>query len=846
MRILLIVLSFTAIIPLFSQEIGLTHENSGVDFSQNPGIYFSFEVDDRELLNKISRVVSIDNVNGNRVVAYANAEEFAQFLTFNLPYSVFEEPADEAIFTMLDEVDVRQITSWDFYPTYEGYISMMNQFATQYPSLCQVFSIGTSVQGRQLMMAKISTNVSVREPEPQFLYTGTIHGDELTGYVLFLRLIDYLLTNYGTDPKVTYLLDNVEIWINPLSNPDGTYKGGNSTVNAAVRYNANNVDLNRNYPDPEDGPHPDGKAWQPETIAFMQLAENNNFVMAGNTHGGAEVLNYPWDTWSRLAADNNWWIYVCREYVDTVHIYSPSTYLDGFNNGITNGFAWYTIDGGRQDYMNYFHNCRELTMEISNTKKLSASLLPVHWDWNYRSLLNYIKQVTFGVAGTVTDIETGDPLVAEITIEGHDLDNSHVYSENEHGFYQRLLEAGTYNLTFTAPGYMPVTVSGVSVSRYNKTTLNVQLDAGELDPHIGASDNHVITGSEVDFTDESFGRPVSWQWTFQGGQPASSSQRNPSGIQYNAAGSFDVTLTITNSDGETATTVFEDFIRVSPVYLMSNSAITTCNGLFYDSGGASGNYPNNSNLTITFTPATNGAKLRVEFLEFSLEPHSTCSYDWLKIFDGANTSAPLIGTFCGANSPGTIVATNLSGKLTFQFKSDASATSTGWKALISCILEQQISLNEGWAGVSSNVQPINPDIETLTAPIAQDLILIKGDDGIYHPALNINTLETWNARRGYLIKLSTANQLSIVGSPVQNKTISLNEGWNLIPVLSETPVSSASMQSVLGKKLVMMQEVAGFGVYWPAFQIQTLQTLTPGKAYYLKVTESVQFTFPNP
>jgi hypothetical protein len=180
-----------------------------------------------------------------------------------------------------------------------------------------------------------------------------------------LRLIDYLLSNYGTDPRVTGLVDNIEIWINPLANPDGTYAGGNNTVNGARRGNALFVDLNRNYPDPADGPHPDGLEWQDETVAFMQMAEEKHFVAGANLHGGAEVCNYPWDTWENLHADNDWWVYVCREYADTVHEYAVPGYMTDLDNGITNGFAWYWITGGRQDYMTYFQQGREFTLEIS-------------------------------------------------------------------------------------------------------------------------------------------------------------------------------------------------------------------------------------------------------------------------------------------------------------------------------------------------------------------------------------------------------------------------------------------------------------------------------------------------
>lgn len=829
--------------------------NQGViETPKSPDFYFrnlgeicvTFELEDNELLQKLTKIISIDNVNGNRVFAYANQREFEAFLDFDIPYNVIPHSTEIPVeITMLEKGDLQETTNWNFYPTYEAYISMMNQFAADYPALCSVFSIGTSVQGRQLMMAKISKNVNVREAEPQFLYTGTMHGDELAGYNFLLRLIDYLLSNYGTDPKATYLLDNVEIWINPLANPDGTYKGGNHTVNSSTRFNANNIDLNRNFPDPQDGPHPDGNAWQPETVAFMQLAENNHFVMSANTHGGVEVMNYPWDTWSRLTADNNWWIYVCREYVDTVHLYSPSTYMTYLNNGITNGYAWYRITGGRQDYMNYFHNCRELTMELSNVKRLATSNLEAYWNYNYRSLLNYIKQVTYGVAGTVTDLSTGEPLEAQITINGHDKDNSFVFTESGHGFYQRLLEAGTYNLTFSAPGYEPVTIDGVVVQRYQKTILNVHLDAGPLNPQVNAGSTIIPTGSSVSFTDNSGGKPTSWFWEFQGGQPGSSNLKNPAPISYFNPGNFDVKLTITNSQGQQLSKIFEDFIRVSPADLMGNKTITTCNSLFYDTGGANGNYSNNQTFTMTFLPGIPGSKLNVRFLEFGLEASTNCVYDWLKIFNGINTSSPLLGTWCGSNSPGTLTANNASGALTFQFKSDNSAISFGWKALISCIVTQEITINEGWTGISANTTPQNTDFYTVIQQIAPHIIYIEGNDGIYYPSNNVNTISAWNSRRGYLVKAGSSALFSIQGTPVLNKTITLKQGWNLLHVPTRTPISTNSLAQLLDPDQLVIREVAGVGIFWPGMGVQSLTHLFPGKAYYIRTNEPVEFIFPD-
>jgi PKD repeat protein len=682
-KLLTLVIALAVLTTSTAQQTN--NSDDAAQYFQNRGeIYFKFLHENADL-NQLTKIISIDKVNGTEVFAYANISEFTAFLKQDIAFELLPKPG-ELIKNprMRHNVDIREIDDWDFYPSYDAYIDMMYQFEELYPEICKIETIGTSIEGRELIAARISDNIDEVEAEPQFLYTGTIHGDETTGYVLFLRLIDYLLINYNSDAEVTDLVNSLDIWINPLSNPDGTFAGGNNSVYGATRYNANNVDMNRNYADPEDGPHPDGNAWQKETVHFMELAEAQNFTMSGNSHGGAEVLNYPWDTWPDLAADNSWWIYVCREYVDTVHLYSPSNYLNEFNNGITNGYAWYSISGGRQDYMNYFHNCRELTMEISDTKLLPASQLPDHWEWNYRSLLNYLKQATYGVNGVVTDVETGLPLEAMVYIEGHDFDNSEVFSREETGFYQRLLDQGTYDITYSAPGHYPVTIENVVVSRKVTTTVNVALDAGDLIADFTASSTAIPMGGEVNFFDGSFGSPVEWAWEFEGGEPATSSVKDPEGIMFAETGSFDVSLTITNTGGETETILKEDYISVNAEFLMGDQTITTCTGIFYDTGGDAGNYDDDEDFTMTFMPGATGAKVIVEFESFDVEYQSSCTYDWLKIYDGESTSAALIGTYCGTNSPGTIEATNDAGAITFDFHSDYSQTKAGWKALISC------------------------------------------------------------------------------------------------------------------------------------------------------------------
>lgn len=289
---------------------------------------------------------------------------------------------------------IDEMANWDKYPTYPVYVEMMQRFAQDYPSLCRLDTIGTSVQGRLILCLAIKgTNENITN-KPEFLYSSTMHGDEVTGFYLMLRLCDTLLSSYGTSDDITYMLDHVDVYINPLSNPDGTYHGGDQTVARAWRYNSNYVDLNRNYPDPFGTAALD--ELQIENEAMIAYVSDHNFSLSANLHGGSEVMNYPWDSFTSRQRQNehsDWWQEVGKRFVDTCRMYDNNRFRDVNNSGVIDGGDWYVISNGRQDYFNYYHGIREITMELSSTKTVSTDRLNGYWHCESHALINYIKEI---------------------------------------------------------------------------------------------------------------------------------------------------------------------------------------------------------------------------------------------------------------------------------------------------------------------------------------------------------------------------------------------------------------------------------------------------------------------
>jgi subtilisin-like proprotein convertase family protein len=366
------------------------------------------------------------------------------------------------------------------YHTYETLTSELQQIAATYPSIVRLYSLGLSVQGRNLWMVKITKNPDVEEDEPEVRFIAAMHGDEVVGKEMCVNLINLIVAGYGTDPRLTALVDQTEIWILPSMNPDGTA--------LVSRYNANNVDLNRNFPDQFNDPvdAPAGRAI--ETQHVMNWGYGHSVNLSANMHGGALVANYPYDGTASgasvysLAPDDALWESLARTYADRNLPMKGSNSDASFMNGVCNGADWYHISGGMQDWNYVWRGGKELTLEISNSKWPAGSQLPQFWEDNREAMLTYLERAREGLHGIVRDAATGAPLAATIHIGGNVRDT---LTDPDVGDYHRLLLPGAYTVEVTAPGYSKAHFDDVIVSASQiATRLDVDLTplAANLQP----------------------------------------------------------------------------------------------------------------------------------------------------------------------------------------------------------------------------------------------------------------------------------------------------------------------------------------------------------------------------
>ncbi|XP_037920515.1 carboxypeptidase M isoform X3 [Hermetia illucens] len=374
------------------------------------------------------------------------------------------------------------------YHNHDEMTRFLRATSARHPNLTALYSIGKSIQGRDLWVMVVSSSPYEHMiGKPDVKYVGNIHGNEPVGRELLLHLIEYFVTNYHTDPYVKWLLDNTRIHILPSMNPDGyavSKEGG--CDGAQGRYNARGFDLNRNFPDYFKQNNNRG---QPETDAVKEWISKIQFVLSGSLHGGALVASYPYDNTPNamfqsysstpsLTPDDDVFKHLSLTYANNHKKMSRGvackSAFPAFEKGITNGAAWYPLTGGMQDYNYVWYGCMEVTLEISCCKFPPAQELRRYWDDNQLSMIKFLAEAHRGVQGFVIDA-SGIPVErASLKIKGRDVG----FQTTRYGEFWRILLPGVYKLEVYADGFIPKEVDFVVVEQH-PTLLNVTLQPGK-------------------------------------------------------------------------------------------------------------------------------------------------------------------------------------------------------------------------------------------------------------------------------------------------------------------------------------------------------------------------------
>jgi hypothetical protein len=173
------------------------------------------------------------------------------------------------------------------------------------------------------------------------------------------------------------------------------------------------------------------------------------------------------------------------------------------------------------------------------------------------------------------------------------------------------------------------------------------------------------------------------------------------------------------------------------------------------------------------------------------------------------------------------------------------AESSLWITVLALPSGQDIDIPAGWSGISSYIDAINDSVTVLFEPIISDLTILMGMSQVYWPGQGINTIGTWNTHQGYKIKVNNTVQVTFSGVPDSVKTLNLNNGWNIIPVLNNAPVNVSQLFDPIGSTLIIIKEIAGNNLYWPDQGIYSLVNLMPGKAYMVATNAACSVTFPD-
>ena len=266
------------------------------------------------------------------------------------------------------EVEGFEFGSMGGYYTFSEVVTELDSMRLLYPDLITVKqSIGSSINNVDIWMVKISDNPDADEDEPEILYTSLIHAREPQGMATVMYFMYNLLENYGTDPFVTFLVNNRELYFVPVVNPDGylyneqTNPNGGGMWRKNDRHNADGtwgVDLNRNfvymwgYDDLGSSPNPWSNNYrgtapfsEPESQVIRDLCIDRNFQLAFMWHTYTRIIYPPWGYVTELTSDS----LIFQNLMINMTQYNGYEWWNGEPGGVVNGDAVDWMYGEQND-----------------------------------------------------------------------------------------------------------------------------------------------------------------------------------------------------------------------------------------------------------------------------------------------------------------------------------------------------------------------------------------------------------------------------------------------------------------------------------------------------------------
>jgi len=316
-----------------------------------------------------------------KIYVVASSNDLVALDSRNIPYAIESHkfyPKDQ------DGYTIQAGVNGDFHSYAELERDLM-ALADTYPELAQVIDIGDSLEQRNIYALKISDNVGIQENEASAIFLGCHHAREWISVEVSYLLGKYLVENYDTNADVKRLVNNCEIWIVPLVNPDGLeysihfyrYWRKNMRDNGDGTFG---VDLNRNYgymwghdnlgssPDPASEVYRGGSPFsEPESQAIRDLFGLNNFQALVSYHSYSQVILYPWG-YTDVASDEEDILFEIGDMMSRLMEPVNGRYYEAARAG--DGF--YLTNGDTTDWSFGVYGIPSYTIELPPTSSING------------------------------------------------------------------------------------------------------------------------------------------------------------------------------------------------------------------------------------------------------------------------------------------------------------------------------------------------------------------------------------------------------------------------------------------------------------------------------------------